>query len=218
MSVIIELTLPSDAFELGRILRVEASTQLRLETLVPLGGRPTPFIRLKDDGRESFEGTVREHSSVRNIQPVNSHDDEMLYAFEWDPSEGSLFRKLLDMDVAVLGATGTTEAWELELRFPNHKTLSEFQEYYVDRGVQVTILRIYNPTKPDAGPWFGLTTPQRETLTHAVETGYYSLPREVSTKDLAAEFDISDQAVTERLRRGITTLVTNTLLTAETEQ
>jgi predicted DNA binding protein len=218
MSVIVELTIPSDAFELGQILRVEAPARVTLETLVPLGGRPTPFIRLENDAREAFERSVREHPSVRAIQPVSTNDDETLYALEWDPSEESLFDRLTDMDVALLRATGTADSWELELRFPTHKTLSEFQEYYVDRGTQVTILRIYNPTKPDAGPWFGLTTPQRETLTHAVETGYYSLPREVSTKDLAAEFDISDQAVTERLRRGITTLVTNTLLTAETEQ
>jgi len=57
--------------------------------------------------------------------------------------------------------------------------------------------------------------PQRETLSYAVSAGYHSLPRRVSTKDIAEEFDISDQAVTERLRRGITTLVTNTLLAAQ---
>ena len=44
--------------------------------------------------------------------------------------------------------------------------------------------------------------------------GYYSLPRQISTQEIADEFGISDQAVSERLRRGITTLVTNTLLLA----
>ena len=81
----------------------------------------------------------------------------------------------------------------------------------IEEEIDVTIERIYNPTKPDAGPWYGLTPPQRETLTYAVEHGYYSLPRGVSTKELGAEFGISDQAVTERLRRGITTLVSNTV-------
>jgi predicted DNA binding protein len=37
----------------------------------------------------------------------------------------------------------------------------------------------------------------------------------MSTADLAAEFDVSDQAVTERLRRAIISLVTNTLLLSE---
>lgn len=76
----------------------------------------------------------------------------------------------------------------------------------------MSIKHIYNPTRPDAGPYFGLTPAQREILGYAVESGYYSLPREVSTQELADEFDISDQAVTERLRRGISTLVLNSLL------
>ena len=217
MSVIVELTIPADEFELGQILRVERPTQITLETLVPLGGRPTPFLRLKNDARETFEQSVREHPAVDNVQFISTHKDETLYALEWKPSEESVFQELTDIGAALLGASGTADTWELELRFPTHKSLSNFQEYYVERGLKVTILRIYNPTKPDVGPWFGLTTPQRETLAHAVESGYYSLPRAVSTKDLAEEFDISDQAVTERLRRGITTLVTSTLLTAEEE-
>jgi predicted DNA binding protein len=45
----------------------------------------------------------------------------------------------------------------------------------------------------------------------AVEQGYYSLPRGASTVAIADEFDISDQAATERLRRAIDTLVSNTL-------
>lgn len=64
--------------------------------------------------------------------------------------------------------------------------------------------------------WYGLTEPQRETLTRAVQGGYYSIPRRMSTKDLAEELGISDQTVTERLRRAIVTIVENTLM-AEAE-
>jgi predicted DNA binding protein len=49
-------------------------------------------------------------------------------------------------------------------------------------------------------------------LIDANENGYYALPRGTSTKELAESFGISDQAVTERLRRGISNLLTNTLL------
>ena len=218
MSVIAEVTLPSAAFELGRILRVEAPTQVTLETMVPLGGRPTPFVRIRSDARETFERSVRDHSSVTDIRLVSTHGDETLYALDWEPSETSLLRAVLDLDAVVLGASGDADAWELELRFPSHEALSAFQDYYLDAGIDVSIERIYNPTKPDAGPWYGLTPPQRETLADAVEAGYYSLPRQVSTQELADSFDISDQAVTERLRRGISSLVSNTLLVDESEE
>ncbi len=218
MSVITELTIPSDAFELGEILYVEEPTRVTLETMVPLGGRPTPFVRVQNHSRRSFQRSVRQHPTVSEIQEVNTHDDETLYALEWDPSEDTLFRKVLDMEVALLSASGSAETWSFELRFPTHETLSEFQDYYLDRNIEVTVQRIYNPTRPEAGPWYGLTPPQRVTLARAVEAGYYSLPRKISTVELAEQFDISDQAVTERLRRGITTLVTNTLLATDSDK
>jgi predicted DNA binding protein len=217
MTVIVELTIPSDEFELGRILQVESSIHVTLDTMVPLGGKPTPFVRIQNGARDSFEQSVQSHPSVSDIQLVDSEGEETLYALDWDPSEGSLLETALDMDAALLGASGTADQWQLEFRFPSHDVLSAFQEYYLDADISVTIERIYNPTKPDAGPWYGLTATQRETLTDAVEDGYYALPRKVSTQELADGFGVSDQAVTERLRRGITTLVDNTLLAVEDE-
>lgn len=218
MSVIVELTVPAEAFELGQILRVEPPAQIELETMVPLGGRPTPFIRSRNDIRQSFETSVRGHSSVDDITEVNSHNGETLHALNWNPPPDSFLRTIMEMGAVLLNASGDADVWQLEIRFPDHETLSSFQEYYVDRGIAVTIERIYNPTRPDAGPWYGLTQPQRVALTAAVENGYYALPREISTKDLADGFDISDQAMTERLRRGITALVSNTLLAVDDEE
>ncbi|MCU4718331.1 helix-turn-helix domain-containing protein [Halapricum hydrolyticum] len=217
MTVIVELTVPSEAFELGRILSIEGPGRVTLETMVPLGGRPTPFVRVRHDVRDEFVQSVRKHPTVSDIRPLNTHDGETLYALEWDPSEDTLFRTILEDDIVLLEAAGSADRWGFELRFPSHETLSEFQEFYLEQNLDVTIDRIYNPTKPDAGPWYGLTSPQRETLAHAVEHGYYSLPRGISTKELGVEFDISDQAVTERLRRGITTLVSNTISQLEDE-
>lgn len=212
MAVIVDLTLPADTFELGQIFHVEGTTEITVETMVPLGGRPTPFVRIQNGTRDGFERTVRDHQAVDGIQLVNSHDGELLYSLDWESSDASLLQTVLDLDGVLLNATGTTDTWSLEFRFPTHEALSEFQEYYLEADIPVSIKHIYNPTKPDAGPWFGVTPVQRETLAYAVESGYYSLPRATSTEELAERFDISDQAVTERLRRGISALVSNTLL------
>jgi predicted DNA binding protein len=104
------------------------------------------------------------------------------------------------------------DVWLFQIRFPSHDRLAEFQTLCFEADIPLDIKRTYNPTRPDAGPWYGLTTPQRETLIYAVENGYYSLPRQSSTREIAEHFDVSDQAITERLRRAIETLVTNTLL------
>ena len=126
----------------------------------------------------------------------------------------SYLEGIADTSAQVLSATGTAEEWTFELRFPSHEALSAFKDHCERADVPLEVRRVYNPTKPAAGPWYGLTVSQRETLIRAVEGGYYAIPRGISTAELAEEFDISDQAVTERLRRAIQTLVENTLLLA----
>jgi predicted DNA binding protein len=215
MSVIVELTVPADAFELGRILTVEGQTGVVLETMVPLSKQSVPFFSLTESARDAFEKQVRSHPSVHGIHVVNTHDGETLYALDWAVSSDAFFEAVLANQGSILDAKGDMRSWAFQLRFESHGDLSGFQESCTAADISVEIERLYNPTKPDAGPWYGLTQPQREALTRAVDGGYYSIPRQMSTADLAAEFDISDQAVTERLRRAIISLVANTLLLSE---
>ena len=211
MSVIVTLTLPAEEFELGRVLEVEGNAVISLESIVPLGTQPIPFFRIRG-GRKSFEASARNHSAVNDIRLVNTNDGEALYALDWDVSDDDFFGGITTLDGYLLEATGSASEWSFDLRFRSHESLGTFKEYCVDNAIPVDIQRVYNPTRPNAGPWYGLSTPQRETLGRAVDMGYYSIPRGCSTKDLAREFDLSDQAVTERLRRGISSLVDNTIL------
>ncbi|UWG48521.1 Transcriptional regulator, contains HTH domain [Halanaeroarchaeum sp. HSR-CO] len=214
MNVIVELSIPSHEFELGRILTMEGDTNIVLETLVPLGGRSVPFFRVQG-ARESFESAVSEHRTVSDIQVVSANGEETIYALDWDASDDAFFGGIMATKATILEARGIERNWRFELRFPSHDALSTFQDYCIDHGIAIEVLGLYNPTDPDAGPWYGLTTMQRTALSRAVEAGYYSIPREISTQELAAEFDISDQAMTERLRRAIINLVENTLLLSE---
>lgn len=217
MAVIIDLTLPADQFELGRILQMTDDTRISLETLVPMGERSVPFFRLYDGSEAAFEETVRGHPTVEDIQVVSTHDGETLYALDWEVSRDTFFAGLQESNVNLMDATGGADAWNFELRFPSHEAVSSFQTYCVDAEIPIVVERVYNPTKPGAGPWFGLTPPQRETLVRAVESGYYSIPRQTSTNQLAEVFGISDQAVTERLRRAVITLTRNTLFVGDEE-
>jgi predicted DNA binding protein len=203
MTVIAELRVPGRDFELGRILGSTQELDIELETMVPLRQRPVPFFRVHSEVRDTFEGQVRSHPAVERITEVERHDGEVLYALGWATSQDHLFRAMEEVGAQLLTGSAVGDTWSFELRFPSHDALSEFKEHCEDARITITVDRIYNPTKPDEEPWFGLTDPQRETLVRAVEGGYYDIPRRMSTKDLAAEFGISDQAITERLRRAI---------------
>jgi predicted DNA binding protein len=215
MSVIVELRIPGGDFELGRILELRQGATITLETMVPMGEKTVPFFTVHNDARQGFERNVRDHPSVTRLSEVSSNGEETLFALDWEASRDILLEGLHTTQAQVLKATATPREWHFEFRFPSHEQLGEFQAYCEDAHISLEVDRIYNPTKPGAGPYFGLSQPQRETLMRAFEAGYYSIPRTISTQALADEFDISDQAVTERLRRAILTLVENTLVAAD---
>lgn len=210
MSVIAHLRLPAEAFELGRIMHLEGETNVELNAVVPLGDQAIPLVSVYQD-RESFQDRVADHPSVTRFSVVSSHDDETIYALDWQVDRDVFFQGLQEVDAHILSVSGTSDKWEFELRLPDHDALSSLQQYSRHAHIPLEVGRIYNPTRPEQDPWFGLTAPQRETLVRAVRCGYYDIPRQTSTQELAAEFDVSDQAGTERLRRAIVTLVGNTL-------
>lgn len=215
MSVITEFRIRSAAFELGRILSVEDPTFMELETLVPLGETNAPLIWVFDATDDSFVEAVQPHPNVDRAREMDVFDDRTLFSLDWDANGDQFFRGLRANGGQLLSAIGTPRTWKFEVRFPDYDDLGEFRSHCEDANVSLEIDRVYDPTETDAGPWYGLTEPQRTAIVLAVKKGYYSLPRRCSTKALAEQLGISDQAVTERLRRAIDVLVRNTLVVSE---
>ncbi|RQG94799.1 helix-turn-helix domain-containing protein [Natrarchaeobius oligotrophus] len=215
MSVITEIRIPSDDFELGRILSLEQASAVELETLVPSGDATVPLFWVYEPVENGFLNAVERYPTVNNVREVDVFDDRTLIRLDWDASQDHFFRCILEHDGQILSATGSPEGWNFEMRFRDREAMSQCQDCCADAHISLELTRIYNPTDPDAGPWYGLSTPQREALTLAVRMGYYDIPRGCTTAEVATELGISDQAVTERLRRAIGTFGRYALLTPE---
>ena len=216
MSVITEVRIPSDDFELGQVLSLDEASAIELETLVPSGDATVPLFWVYEPVGNEFLDSVERFPTVNSVTEMEVFGDRILFRLDWDASQDHLFRCILENEGQILGATGTSEEWNFEMRFPHREALSQCQACCEDAHISMEFVRIYNPTDPEAGPWYGLSEPQREALTLAVRLGYYDIPRGCTTEELADELGISDQAVTERLRRAIGTFVRHTLLTPET--
>ncbi|MFC7114757.1 helix-turn-helix domain-containing protein [Natronoarchaeum sp. GCM10025703] len=217
MSVIGEIRVASGDFELGQILTVEGGASIELESLVPIADAAVPLFWIHDRARESFVESVQEHPAVNEIKRVDVFEDKTLFTLDWDVNQDHLFGGMQEYDGQLLSAIGTPEEWEFRIRFPTHDALSSFTSHCKEAQISLEIVRVYNPTEPDVGPWYGLTDPQREAIELAVEMGYYDIPRGCTTKEVADELGISDQAVTERLRRAIVSLVSYTLVPMKSE-
>ena len=217
MSVITEVRIPPNDFELGQILDLDESSAIELETLVPSGDVTVRLFWVYEPVEDHFLDTVQRYPTVNSVTEVDVFEDRTLFRLDWDASQDRLFQCILGNDGQILGAAGTSETWDFEIRFPHREALSQCQTCCEGAHISLELVRVYNPTDPETGPWYGLSEPQREALTLAVRLGYYDIPRGCTTEELADELGISDQAVTERLRRAIGAFVRHTLLTPEPE-
>jgi predicted DNA binding protein len=217
MSVIVEFSLSAADFELGRILGVDPETVIKLETLVPLGETTIPLFWVHHTDNETFVESIQRHPAVRSTTAVDSFEDRTLFKLDWDASVDDLIRGIEDRDGYVLNAVGRAMNWEFEVRFRTHEALRAFSDDCNAAGIPLTIQRVYAPSGGREDPGEELTDAQLEALTLAIEKGYYSIPRGCSTKELGDELGISDQAVTERLRRAIVALSTSTIADLDTD-
>ena len=66
----------------------------------------------------------------------------------------------------------------------------------------LTILRIQDHIYNDESILSELTDRQKEILIKAKQSGYYEIPRKITTMELAKEFGISKTAILEHLRKA----------------
>jgi predicted DNA binding protein len=217
MSVIAEFRLPSLDFELGRVLASADGATVVPETLVPVDERPVPLVWVYDADDSSFARTVREHESVEEFVELERVDDGGLYAVDWSYSGDDLFDILSRHEGHVLDAKGVADWWDFEFRFRSRDSLSDFREECRESAIELEVSRVYNPTSETGSRPNGLTPRQREAITLAIEEGYYDIPRRCTTVELGEKLGISDQAVTERLRRAIVALASQHLSALDQE-
>lgn len=213
MSVIVKLQVSAGEFEFGRVFSALGDeTTVELESLVLASGDPMPFVWISGPDHDTLADAIGSHPTVRTVERVESLRGRSLYALDWTVEYDHLFRALGHHTVQVLGAKRVGSDWRFTLRFLTHRSLSRFQDYCEDARITLTVSRIYNLPEAQPEQPFGLSKPQREALVLAVSEGYYDIPRGCNTADIADLLSISDQAVTERLRRAIATLARNTVM------
>lgn len=213
MSVIVELLISETASETLRAFSVGEEWTVVLDPAVPIGDGFTPHVWVEEGATATLEANFESAENVTSFERITADGDRVLYAVSLSAQSDDVFEFVRTHSIQVLNARTEGSRWRLEMRFPDSETISSFRQFCTERDVAFEVRRITErATRSDVESRFGLTDAQHEALVLAVERGYYDIPRRRTTVDLADELDISDQALTERLRRAITTLVERTLL------
>lgn len=212
MTIIADLTLPSATFTLGRVMQSFPDATMELERVVPLRETIMPFLWIEGSDPKTVESSLQAHPQVKRVSTRTTTGTDTLFEVHWSPEGSGLVEALLNTNATVLDAHGTAETWDFRLRFPAHEDLSTFNIALTEKGIPVTLRRIYHPPLDDVTP---ISPVQRETLLAAYRQGYFQVPRRINQADLAQELEISDSALSQRIRRGISKLIETDLVSED---
>lgn len=205
-TTITDISVPAPAFRLGQLLEEYPNIEIELERIVPLRDSIIPYFWVEDGDEEAIEATLREDPLTETVHKLTEAEERILFEMRWSPEIDGLIQPLIEYNAEILRAEGTATEWEFRLQFAEHDDLTAFRKAAKANGVPITLRRIYNPALPtEEGP---LTPEQQDALITAQDQGYFEVPRQITQQELSDFIGISDQALSQRLRRGTSRLIT----------
>jgi predicted DNA binding protein len=217
MATIVKGSLPADNFALRESLSSLPDVEFEVEQIVETGEEAVmPLLWVRGAKAEAIEEAFANDPSVSDPSLIMEVDEQQLYRMEWVSQVGVVLQMLTNAEATVTDAYGAGETWYLRVLYPTRDSLSSTVEYCESNGVAFEVERIRELDGEPAGR-YGLSEGQYDALTTAATSGYYDIPREKDLQEVAEQLDVSHQALSERLRRGMLALIEDTLLVGAQE-
>ena len=210
MATVAEFTLNSHEFPLGTVFTKLPDVTVQLERIVPDANGVIPYFWVRGTETDAIIDQFSSHPGVRDIELVDSVNDEYLLRCRWVSEHESVLDALVDPEVILLSAVGTKEQWTFEIRGESRKAIANFRIYCHQHDLPITLteLRALEPLEAQ----HGLTEKQREALILAFEHGYFDSPRASTLQEIADELGITQQSLSSRLQRGNRRLIEQALI------
>ncbi|WP_458187539.1 helix-turn-helix domain-containing protein [Haladaptatus sp. NG-WS-4] len=212
VGTLLDVELPAENFALEHTLNtLETVTFTVKQVVVYNHDSLMPYIWVGTGDRDVIERAFAADETVASYQLVGEFDTDCLYRLEWVDRIDVLVRALVEENGTVLSATGRDDSWSLRFLFSDNDSVNRTHEYCKERGIDFDVHKVteFSGEGPDQ---YGLSKEQRTTIQLAYDRGYYSIPRETKAEQLAEEIGVTHQAISERLRRGHSTLIQSTLV------
>jgi predicted DNA binding protein len=170
------------------------------------------FVWASGGDFEVFEAALPEDPTINGYECIDDRGDRRLYRVVVDRDSDTSNPAPIDRQTGAsrLSIKTTADGAVLRLRLPGREALTEYIRLLRDRGFTVELLRAHD-ADDGGGSEYDLSEKQAEALQEALGAGYFEVPRETDLERLAAEFDISEQAFSERLRRGVSSVLAATV-------
>ena len=212
MSTIVRGTIPAGELALSETFQQLPGIQTEAERVVQ-GGEDAilPLLWVRNVEREAFEAALEADSTVTDVHCLSEFEDELLYQMQWIDRVHLLLHIFTNGQATILDAYGRDDGWQVRVLYPSREHLTETLSFADEHGLSFEIDSI-RELEGEPGGRFGLSNGQHLALVEAFRRGYFEVPRESSLEDVAEALDISHQALSERLRRGTSALIEDTLI------
>lgn len=212
MVTIVRGSVPADEFALNHSLTSIPDLVVEVERIVETGDEAVmPLLWVRGGERSEIEAAFDDDPTVDEVELVAAVEDEYMYKMQWVDHIDLILQMLTNAEATILDAYGHGDTWTLRMMYPKRDKLSAIHDFCNGHGLSFEVESVRDMEGNPAGR-FGLTDEQFEALTTGARRGLFTVPRESTIEELAAELDISHQALSERIRRGTEALIEDTLL------
>jgi len=177
------------------------------------------FFRFDHESTTELRTVLAEDHTVATVTKLSGFVDDGVLGIEFAPGTELLAPEVTSQGGFVLAArsaapTGGARGWRERWLLPDREAVHEIWRHAREVDFEFEVLELrqgggIGETYPGGD---ALTDQQRRALSVAYERGYFREPREASLEELADELDLSASAVGGRLRRGMKSLVGQTLV------
>lgn len=215
MATIVDFTVNASQFPLGTIFKNVEDVTVELERVVPKTEGVVPYFWVEDIDMADIVAQFSEHPGVRSIRIVDTVGSRHLMKCKWVRKYKGILTGLAKSDIVLLSAVGTEDGWRFEIRGDDADSISTFKEYCENNDISIDITSVSALTEPETAK--KLTDTQQEALLLAYERGYFESPPDVTLTDIADELEITQQALSSRIRRGMRRLIANASISSENQ-
>lgn len=207
MTTFVELALSATDTALGRVFDRIPSFHCTMEQAA---ASEFPGLWLAGGERSDIETALDDDPSVETYTHVRDGTDEWLYKIRFVDEVCEIVSLIFQEEGTILSASADDGTWLIQLRFADHESATRVYHRLLDRDIDIDVVSLQK-CRDENPKQSGLTPEQYEAIVTAVDRGYFEIPRQVSIQELADEFDISNQSVSERLRRASSTVLSTEL-------
>ncbi|AGB32837.1 Bacterio-opsin activator HTH domain protein [Natrinema pellirubrum DSM 15624] len=210
MGVIAEVHLVHDDLPLVPTIERCSGVPIRYEYETTVDERRLQFVSAFSDEHAPLEEAMAADPTVSNPTRVAAFDNRAIYRVAVDTDLEIVPDRCAAAGLFVFTIASDEGGWVTRVSLPDRDALSAFRAHCRDRGISFRVNQLYDSSVSDDRTYF-LTDRQYEILMMAYYDDYFEVPRGVTQDDLAERLGVSDSAVSQRLRRAISTLIGATI-------